>query len=128
MPLFIAFNNKNYLVEDSYLQTSNNHIISHLQANSGSENIQFIRESYPYNKTLLDEKTQILIDYAIANSGNGYSAEIRGTSYNVDSLAQAYTQIENALAQFTNGEDTNRNTAVLGLAIVGLAIVGQGGL
>lgn len=87
MPLFITFNNKNYLVEDSCLQTSNNHIISHLQANSGSENIQFIRESYPYNKTLLDEKTQILIDYAIANSGNGYSVEIRGTSYNVDSLA-----------------------------------------
>ena len=124
MPLHIYFNNKNYFIEKSNLQSEFDDLALLAGSNLGDQEIYLDGQLYSISDELLTQVDTKLLAYIEKNPGQDYNVEIDRVAYTVNNLQNSYSMIEQILQYLGNVD----NSAVLGRAIVGLAIVGQGGL
>lgn len=125
MPLHIYFNNKNYFIEKSNLQSEFDNLVLLAESNLGDQEIYLDGQLYSISDELLTQVDNKLLAYIEKNPGQDYNVEIDRVAYTVNNLQNSYSVIEQILNRYLGNVD---NSAIVGRAIVGLAIVGQGGL
>lgn len=125
MPLHIYFNNKNYFIEKSSLQSKFDDLVLLAESNLGDQEIYLDGQLYSITDELLTQVDNKLLAYIEKNPGQDYNVEIDRIAYTVNNLQNSYSMIEQILNRYLGNVD---NSAIVGRAIVGLAIVGQGGL
>lgn len=125
MPLHIYFNNKNYFIEKSKLQSKFDDLALLIESNLGDQKIYLDGQLYSISDELLTQVDNKLLAHIEKNPGQDYNVEIDRVAYTVNNLQNSYSMIEQILNRYSGNID---NSAIVGRAIVDFAIVGQGGL
>lgn len=125
MPLHIYFNNKNYFIEKSNLQSEFDDLALLAGSSLGDQEIYLDGQLYSISDELLTQVDNKLLAYIEKNPGQDYNVEIDRVAYTVNNLQNSYSVIEQILNRYLGNVN---DSAIVGRAIVGLAIVGKEGL